>query len=111
MTRLNKELSDAQLEDAMMRTANRFTEAEMNELVLRVAARMNQGSPTLIPAEFRDALKKWTNGYQQHYLMQVPVGPMFFVADWVIQINGELQLRIHGPNGETVWFGTFRTPE
>lgn len=81
-----------------------LSDEEMNELAIKVAARLNSAQVTrLIPKNIQEALIKWSGGYPFKYQFVMPVGPGGIRIEIEIQPDGSFKINLADITGYPFW--------
>jgi hypothetical protein len=89
-----------------------LTNEELNELALKVSARLNDSSISRVLSEdfVQEVKSAFPNGYQVHYFM--PGMGSHGLDIWVTaQPNGSIELELHKANGALGWKGVLKGAE
>lgn len=85
---------------------------EFNELVVRVANRINGSQVTrLIPRNVQDELKKWTQGFPYKHQFVMPIGPGGVMVEMQIEPDGSMKLQLFDITHYKFWEAHLEAPE
>ena len=81
-----------------------LSEDELNELAIKVAARLESAQISrLIPKNIQDALKKWTMGYPYKNQFVMPIGPGGLMIELEVQPDGSFKMTLADITGYKFW--------
>lgn len=81
-----------------------LSDEQMNELAIKVAARLERTSITrLIPKDIQSAYAKANHGYPLMQMYLMPVGNVAVIIDFVLAPDGSMNLTLSDTNHQHFW--------